>query len=1304
MFSPPSFLPSSRSQTQPMTQPAHTADAATTAAVSIPLSSPSSALPLSSLPNPTTNLSSTQLISGMSPHITLTSPPSASSYGPLSSFSASSSSSASSPSVTYSLSPVLCKTFASARPLPEQVTRMRFEYLAFQRLQGDVGKPIALVTHEEEGLCLLYDDPGGVTLDGVLYDAAGVLDGTPAHPEQVLSSAQLATGGAATSGQLSPISPTTRARTLHPLSYILRCACALTTTLLRLHGQGVIYKALRPSTILYSDESGRCLLLEYNASSLLQRERAVVDDWSDGADVDVLRYISPEQSGRMNRVLDSRTDVYSLGCVLYYLMVGTAPFTSADPMELIHFHLAKACPDLVQQLQQRHAASLAAKPQRERDSLLCVSAIITKAVSKQAEDRYQSAAGMLADLDYCVHLLTTSDGPHSLTAPSISPHSTSRSLTPEPILPSARQSPTSPAPSQRTLLSTTSPSLLSPHSHPFRVGRTDVLSQFRISQKLYGREHQVKVLLDAFARISDDTDNPLTSRTTSVASLPGRPPRPELVLIAGYSGIGKTSVVDEVQKPIVRKRGLFVRGKFDLYKRNTSVLLAMFRELVLQLHTQDSALWKQRFAAALGADAAVLIDVIPELERLLGPQQPPAPLPPTDSEVRFTRTFLNFVHVLAQPSHPLTIFIDDLQWSDSLSLQLLKALFSQESGHLLLVGAYRDNETSPVHPLMRLIEELRATEAAVMSRIHTITLQPLQLQHVVFLVADTLRCSIDAATELAKLLLTRTQGNPFFISSILQSFHADGLIAFDYKQGRWVWDIEQLRLADISDDVVELLCAQIQKLDTSQQEKMKLAACLGNTFDLHTLAIVAQASEASVTYDLWQINEAGLIVPLHNLHQYELYVCAQNYQQARLPADSSTTVAPTRSVSSAAATTALTTPPSGDQLSVVGSASFDARAVQFRFAHDRIQQAATSLIPLQERPRVHLRIGRLLLQYYPADTLDTYSFDCNCCFQFNQGGAQNLVEDQQELRQIVQLELRTAKRARQQNAYAPALEYLQVARMLLLKLRPLDEDNTGAAAASTAADQAGSVTCWQVDYDLSVQVNVQLAEVLLLNARLEAAEVLATESLVHVHTTFDQVALLEVKMSSRKSVGDIMGAAELGLECLRRLDYQLASIEEVRALAHDSEKVFEEFNKIVNGQEMTDPYHRVVFNVLLNLTPCAVFVSSPTFFLFSSVAHGMVKWSAEHGVSTSTPFALSTYSHLLWGEQQPHLCYKAGEMAMQLLDRLHAPDSIRGKVQTTYYGCIVFWMEPISVAWNGLYYSAELCEENGDYEFGSYCR
>ena len=311
----------------------------------------------------------------------------------------------------------------------------------------------------------------------------------------------------------------------------------------------------------------------------------------------------------MNRVLDSRTDVYSLGCVLYDLLVGSAPFVSDDPMEVIHFHLAKACPDPVQQLQQRWGLSVKDKPEREREALQCLSAIIMKAVSKQAEDRYQSAAGMLADLDYALHLLTD----FTLSSPRSKPNG---------IFDDA-----------------TAPSSSSGSVHPpraFTVGRTDVLSQFRLSQRLYGREEQVRVLLSAFARVSgDDPDvvygdwtdqqsednhslSAASTPSSSPSASPGYPsspphpspthlfnhppqaPRPELVLIAGYSGIGKTSVVDEVQKPIVRKRGLFVRGKFDLYKRNTSVLLSAFRDLVLHLLTQDVGVWRVKLTGALG--------------------------------------------------------------------------------------------------------------------------------------------------------------------------------------------------------------------------------------------------------------------------------------------------------------------------------------------------------------------------------------------------------------------------------------------------------------------------------------------------------------------------------------------------------------------------------------------------------------------------------------------------------------------------------------------------------------------------------
>ena len=772
-----------------------------------------------------------------------------------------------------------------------------------------------------------------------------------------------------------------------------------------------------------------------------------------------------------------------------------------------------------------------------------------------------------------------------------------------------------------------------------------------------------------------------------------------------------------MQRPIVKKRGLIARGKFDLYRRNQSALLAAFQQLIMQLLTQDTTVWKEKLLVALGTDAQLLIDVMPELERLIGPQAAVAPLPATDTEKRFIRTFLNFAGVFCAAEHPLTLFIDDLQWSDTTSLHLLRSLFMMDGAYLLIIGAYRDNEAPPLHPLIRMVNELQEEELG--DRIHTIMLQPLQLHHITALVSDTLRCSTESAVELARLLLMRTHGNPFFVSSVLQSLYTSKLITFDYQLGRWTWDMEQLRFANISSDVVDLLCTQIQRLEPRQQELMKLAACIGNTFSLWTLAVVAEAAEEEVTYQIWQVCNTGLIIPLHS--QYELFVLAENYRlskekggtqvlqppvvsaapttsttaaslQSSLPPVVSSSSTSTPATSAASATTPFS--PSSTSAAVIPS--LNSRLVCFRFAHDRIQQAASQLIPADERQHVHLKIGRLLLSHCTADTVDNSVVDI--VNHFNQPGTIQLLTSQLEMREVIQLQLRAAHKARQSNAYAPAVEYLQAALQLWNRLRPTDDDG----AALEGGDGRESV--WDFEYALSVAVHVQLAEALRLNVQLDEAEALAVSAFNHTRTVLDQVALLEVRQDVSKIRGCTQDACDLGVQSLKLLGYELAPIDEIRDLAQHSERVFAEFDRIVNGAEMTDPHHLAIFRVLQTTTSCSVLVSSSTYYLFSSITYGMVRFCAEHGITSMSAFALSTFSHVLWAESQPHLCYKAGQMAMQMLDRQHAPNSVRAKVQTTFYGCCASWMEPLSVAWQGCEDTAELCEANSDFEFSGFCR
>ena len=791
-------------------------------------------------------------------------------------------------------------------------------------------------------------------------------------------------------------------------------------------------------------------------------------------------------------------------------------------------------------------------------------------------------------------------------------------------------------------------------------------------------------------------------------------------------------MVDEVQKPMVKKRGLFVRGKFDLYKRNHSVLLQAFQQLVLQLLTQDVQVWRAKILSAVGEEGQVLIDVIPELEKLIGVQPPVAVLSAGDAEKRFNRLFLSFVHVFSQRDHPLILFIDDLQWSDTLSLQLLRALFTQQSAYLLLIGAYRDTETDPSHPLIKLLADLKEKEENAADRIHSILLQPLALPHLTSLVQDSLGCASPAASELAKFLLVRTHGNPFFCASVLSSLHQNKLLTFDYSRGRWTWDMDQLRYANISSDVVDLLVGQIQRLDSRLQEVIKLAACIGNTFSLATLAIVAETTEEQATWELWQLAGSGMIIALHN--QYDLFVLAEYFRlrhtdseqqqqpqhtshatlhqshlshthhapthfgqhEARPPSShtQSSINTPSAAATSSADLSSAAPSTASSSSSLVSSLipSFNSKTVLFRFAHDRIQQAAASLIPAAERRHVHLKIGRLLLSHTADDELDNAVIDL--VQHFNTGAAHSLLDDQHEMRSIIGVEMRAGKKAKASTAYSSAVEYLTVAKQLLDRLQPLPDQQY------RAPEEGQSLTAWHFEYELSVEVHVNLCLYLLLSSDIERATALSSQALQHINTVYDQVAILEVQQQIEIIRVNMIQATEIGLQSLKLLGYQLDTIEEVEALAKDSVRVYEVLERIIAADELTDPYYLAVQRLLVNLT-------APSFFypgrVFSQIAHAMVRIASEQGINLQSGFSLSTYAHVLWGERQPALCYRFGVSAMSLLDRYgSAAVATRAKVQTTFYGCIAQWMEPLRVTSTACFNNADLCNQMGDHEFTGY--
>ncbi len=436
------------------------------------------------------------------------------------------------------------------------------------------------------------------------------------------------------------------------LEEFLLLAIATTEILGQIHSANIIHKDINPSNIVYNPETKQLKIIDFGISTQLTRETPILKN--PGVLEGTLAYISPEQTGRMNRALDYRSDFYSLGVTFYELLTGKLPFETEDTLELVHCHIARQ-PIPPQEIDPRIP--------------LIISLLVSKLMAKNAENRYQTTGGIKHDLEMCLVQLQETDS-----------------------------------------------------IEEFDLAARDITDRFLIPEKLYGRETEVAQLLAAFERVSTGSA--------------------EMMLVAGFSGIGKTSVVNEVHKPIARQRGYFIKGKYDQFGRNIpfSAFVQAFRELMGQLLSEPDAqlqTWKTNILTAVGDSGQVLIEVIPELERIIGLQSPALELSGSAAQNRFNLLMEKFVQVFTTAEHPLVMFLDDLQWADSASLKLLQLLM-QDRGHLLVLGAYRDNEVSAAHPFMLTVDEIIKSGAVV----NTITLQPLSLADLNQLVADTLICDL----------------------------------------------------------------------------------------------------------------------------------------------------------------------------------------------------------------------------------------------------------------------------------------------------------------------------------------------------------------------------------------------------------------------------------------------------------------------------------------------------------------------------------------------------------------------------------
>src|SRR6201998_3576142 len=556
----------------------------------------------------------------------------------------------------------------------------------------------------------------------------------------------------------------------------LRIAIGISIALSHLHSRSVIHKDLKPSNVLVDAATGHAWLTGFGIATRLPRERQ-----SPGPPEFVagtLPYMAPEQTGRMNRSIDSRSDLYALGVTLYEMLTGTLPFTASDSMEWVHFHIAR---------------QPVSPHEWRRDLPPPVSAIVLKLLSKTAEDRYQTADGLLADLRKC---LTEWE-------------------------------------SERRIGS-------------FTLGAHDIADRLLTPEKLYGRRREIKTLMDAFDQV--------------VAT-----GKPNLVLVSGYSGIGKSSVVNELHKAIVLPRGIFISGKFDQHKRDipyatlSQAFQTLIRREILSKSQVELDRWRSAIREAVGLYGQLMVNLIPEVELVVGETPPIPELPPTEADNRFHRVFRAFLGVFASKEHPLALFLDDLQWLDAATLKLLEVLMIQpDIGHLLLIGAFRDNEVTSSHPVGRTLDAIRQTGSSG----RQITLAPLSFEDVNEFVGDTLHCEPAAARPLAWFVHEKTLGNPFFVIQFIVALYEERLLVFDTEQAIWKWDLDRINARRFTDNVVDLMVAKLERLPTRTRETLKQLACLGNMAGITTLAMVQDRPEENVQANLWEALCQGLILRL----------------------------------------------------------------------------------------------------------------------------------------------------------------------------------------------------------------------------------------------------------------------------------------------------------------------------------------------------------------------------------------------------------------------------------------------------------
>ncbi len=908
----------------------------------------------------------------------------------------------------------------------------------------------------------------------------------------------------------------------------LRLAIGIASAVAKVHQSGLVHKDVKPANILVNPDSGEVRLTGFGLASRHTRERQRLEPPESIAGT--LAYMAPEQTGRMNRSVDSRSDLYAFGVTLYQMLTGSLPFIAVDPMEWVHCHIAKK-----------------AVPPHERvaDLSPVLSTIVMKLLAKTAEERYQTAAGVEADLQRCLALWEAGR-----------------------------------------------------RIDEFTLGERDTPDQLMIPEKLYGRSREVETLLDALQRVVERG-------------------APELVLVSGYSGIGKSSVVNELHPVLVPPRALFAAGKFDQYKRDIpySTLAQAFRSLLRPLlgkSDAELAAWRDALREALGPNAGLVVDLVPEVAHIIGQPAPVPELPPQDAQCRFQLTFRRFIEVFARPEHPLVLFLDDLQWLDAATLDLMEDLLTRSHPrNLMLIGAYRDNEVTADHPLMRKLDAIKAAGGKVAE----IALTPLGSQHLEHMLSDALRCKRERVAPLAWLVHDKTAGNPFFAIQFIASLTEEAMLVFDHDAMRWSWNLDRIHTKGYTDNVVELMIGKLTRLSDGTRRDLQLLACMGSSAELALLKSVSLRSGDDLHAGLWEAVRAGLIACTE-------YSCG--------------------------------------------------------FVHDRVQEAAYSLLPEKARAQIHLQIGRVLAAGIPPEKLPEMIFEI--VNQLNRGS--HLITLQDEREKLAELNLIAGKRAKASSACASALTYFRAGAALLR------ED------------------AWERQQELAFALELHGADCELWMGGLPSVEERLEALATRTADTVQRAAVASRRVDLYTMLGACDRAVAVGLEYLRHVDIDWAAHPTPQEAHREYERIWSQLGsrqieEIIDLPLTNDPESLGTLDVLINLGAPSLFTDENLYALTVCRAANL---SLERGNSDGAPAHYVAVA-LIAGDRFGHYDagYRLGKVACDLAE--HRGLTRLGGKAYLLFALVVPWTRPLREGIDQARRAFQMANEQGDPTFAAYaCR